>query len=358
MSLLIAVLAVFVLSCSDDTVGGTTAGSDANGANGDVSTDGLFGPPGSDASLDAVIEDSGAGTDSTVEEAGADRTRPPRDLSNPDFPGRYEECGFGGTPCEEPYQCINGVCNLACNPDDPDCPEGEECTETGGFRQPGVCGIVADEGEECDERMGNFCEEPLYCGPDGLCHEPELAEETEGCDGEEVQCEDGLVCYSAGFDGGRCQVDCSVDPEVCAEDEVCIEQRGSAVCLEACDPDTDPECDDPAYECRRRGGPGGGGGPAACYPTTGGVPGDQEFGEACDDSGNRCVDGLMCPPMIPGVYCTQECSSENPCPDEPAGAECVDLRMANYCLFICEGGEGCPEGMTCNDVMGTEYCSW
>ena len=357
-------LVLLLLSCSDSP-GSDEAGADGAGTGGgDVSTDGLFGPPGSDAGLDAIIEgDTGTGADSAVEDAGADTTRPPRDMSDPDFPGRYEECGFGRPPCADPFQCIDGVCNLACNPDSPDCPEDEECIEAGGFGRSGVCGVVSDVGEDCDEDIANVCEEPLYCGSDGLCHEPDLVEETEGCDGEMVQCEDGMVCYPVGGFGGsdgRCQVDCSDDPTVCAEDEVCIEQRSSAVCLEDCDPDTDSECDDPGYECRRQGGGPGGGGETACFPTTGGVPGEQEFGEACNENDNRCIDGLVClDERIPGVYCTRTCSSSSPCPTDIDGTvECIDLRFANYCLITCEGGAGCPEGMTCNDLFGTEICSW
>ena len=363
-SVLVAICVLVLSSCSDDSPGSDGTGTDAAGTGGgDVSTDGLFGPPGGDAGLDATIGDDNGGTatDSAVEERGPDQARPPRDMANPDFPGRYEECGFGRPPCADPFECIGGVCNLACDPDSPDCPEGEECIESGGFGRSGVCGIVADEGEECDEDIANVCEEPLYCGSDGLCHEPDLVEETEGCDGEMVECEDGMVCYPVGFGGdGRCQVDCFENPEGCEVDEVCIEQRGIAVCLQACDPDTDPECDDLGYECRRQGGGPGGGGETACFPTTGGVPGEQEFGEECNESGNRCVDGLEClDERIPGVYCTRQCSSSNPCPSAVDGTvECTDLRFANYCLIICEAGEGCPEGMTCNDLFGTEICSW
>lgn len=306
-SLFIVVLVASFLSCSDSPEGAET-GVDANGiSGGDVSTDGLF-PPGDSSSFDGTDESTDGGNvddvlveDVLVEDTEVD-TRPPSDSGAPDFPGRYEECGFGSPPCED----------------------------------------------------------PLYCGSDGFCHEPSLAEETEGCDGEEVQCAEGLICFSVGFDGsgGRCQVDCSEDSEVCDDDEICIEQRDDAVCLEDCDPDTDPECDDPSYECRSRGGPGGG--DPACYPTTGGVPGEQEFGEECDEGDNRCVDGLVClNERIPGVYCTRECSSSNPCPSPSEGTvECIDIALANYCLFTCEGGTGCPEGMTCNDLFVAEVCSW
>jgi hypothetical protein len=328
-------------ACSGDSpITGGNDDTNIDGGGGDINTD-LFAPGDAEDDSgegDGAGDDSGGGGGDLVEEGEAGLER-------------YAPCGLSGAQCAPPLVCV-GTCQLPCSAG---CPEGEECIELGGFGDAGVCGVRGAEGDDCDITRGLFCEAGLMC-VEGACAGSESGGEGGACGGFGEECDDGLVCVFTGFGEGICQRACG-DDAPCEEGEVCVGGvlGGTPACFEDCDLQTDPVCsDNVTYQCRAPLG----GGDEACLPRLGDPPGDAEFGEPCS-SEVACVEGLFCP-RLRGGYCTATCSNSEPCPSEPAGAECVNLLLQGACLFTCAGGDAseCPEGMVCNDVFGQRLCAW
>ena len=347
-----------VTACSNDPAGGS--GEDGTAVGGDVGTDGLFtlpdgavvdslpGADGGATPLDVTLQDGGGGQDTGGGGGG-------------EVLGRFDDCGWGN-PCPEPLVCV-GSCQLPC---DAGCPDDEECIE---LRDDfGVCGHVVGEGGECDFERARVCEEGLFCNEDGICEAPEVSGEGDPCGGDELTCEEGLVCVSTGWNEGVCLRAC--DPG-CEEDEICVTSGdgGSGVCFLACDPeDPDDSCPE-GYVCREQRG----GGDVACLPDTGGggggggeTPGDLQYAAECS-GWSSCEGDLWCPP-IDGAYCTPTCNETSDCPSDPPGATCESFGWGpGLCLYVCEGGGECPEtcdgdpdctDMACGDVWGMMLCHY
>ncbi|MEM7152520.1 MAG: hypothetical protein AAF799_06750 [Myxococcota bacterium] len=242
-----------------------------------------------------------------------------------------------GEACSTCAKCFFGTCFGGCDPLDPMCPEEASTCEWGTSIQGFGC-LPIPEGTSA---VGEPC--------DAL-----------------DRCEEGAMCISAEL------LDCG-GPIGC--------------CTELCDlEDGDPGCSNPAHECITLffpdpAPPGqehvGYCGPPELDPclTPGNCP-----PEDIDDSvpwcslaneGN-CPTGLAVAGFFNGIDCEQTCTCEIPCMDDidcpvpatgTATGECVTepfgVGSPVTCLYPCDGGEVCPDGMTCSDELtGDFHCVW
>jgi hypothetical protein len=93
--------------------------------------------------------------------------------------------------------------------------------------------------------------------------------------------------------------------------------------------------------------------------------GGQQFGQPCD-AARTCASNLMCFMFFNAStrgFCTQPCDSLTmPCPASPTGAAC-DLANATATGSLCgwpctgPGDTSCPQGLTCQNVGGANFCS-
>ncbi len=277
-----------------------------------------------------------------------------------------------------------------------DCSVGDYCLV--GPEGQGQCvGLCDGEGDDDTCNTGEVCDTCADCGF-GTCFE--------GCDPIAPDCPpeaplcarlNGEVGYScipgpqgSGGLGEPCELkaSCSVGLE-CINAEVLNGCGGPlACCTELCDlDDGDPGCSNPAHACVD-----------PFWPET--PPAGQEHVGICIlPEFDPCLTPGNCPPAgvddsVPwcslsneancpetslagffnGVACEQTCTCELPCEDVSdcpmpvtgtATAECVTepfgVGSPTSCMYSCDGGEVCPDGMTCSDALsidGHDYCVW
>jgi hypothetical protein len=249
--------------------------------------------------------------------------------------GNDETCAAGEV-CVTCGSCSVGTCLPSCDPLDPQCPEGA-----------GTCLFsVSDD---------------FVCAP--------------------------AVLGEAGF-GEVCEF-----PQECAENLLCVEGSvfgaacgGPGCCTELCDlVDGDPGCSDPGHVCISFYLPGTApegldhvglcavpeadpcAVPGSCPP-----PGIDDTYPWCSvDVSEYCPDGDLAG-FGNGPACEGTCLCQAPCVDDgdcslpPTGTavpECVEEPYGpgspTTCLLRCDGGETCPDGMTCTDELwGDSVCAW
>ncbi|MCA9523211.1 MAG: hypothetical protein KC609_19680 [Myxococcales bacterium] len=265
-------------------------------------------------------------------------------------------------PCDGCLECLDDgsgatVCSRPCNPGAP-CPDGSHCgTRPLQACLPDILGATSDGlGESCES--DDDCGSKTRCvlnGAERIC--------SKGCtvDGD---CPSGFGCKSASFDT-RCEADDENEiyftgpalgrlcngTSPCADGLDCISFGRLSYCTKSCRSasvcPSDSQCNDlPARFAA----------PQSAPETAKTVSSPQclarrgELGSKCSDE-NDCPLGLECINQIPGGFCTVECSSTNPCPDE-LNAKCIKLsgNFGIVCLKPCTSSCDCREGTSCRRV--------
>jgi hypothetical protein len=240
--------------------------------------------------------------------------------------------------CVRDEACVGFICWPLCDPFDPQCPAGAS-----------TCIPVEDQRIACV---------PWPAGNIGA---------GEPCGGISA-CQEGLVCvdaeeYGAGCDGpGCCTPLCDLtdgDPGCSGPEHVCLPYYvPGEVPDDAPGYDTAGFCGLPsAHPCLTH--------PGACPPD--GIddtyPWCSPFNfNACPDEDWRlrfydCLDRIE----PSGCACDLPCMDAGDCPVPATGTavvQCEDTVLeVGSCMLSCAGGETCPDGMTCSDVVSGE-CVW
>ncbi len=188
-------------------------------------------------------------------------------------------------------------------------------------------------------------------------------------------CPTGMNCYTIGgtATGGFCAPPCTT---TCAQGS--CESAGSvSVCMQTCASAAGCPTNDVCAQlsattsvclpdCRAHSDLCGSGSACdqsfgICTPT-----GNQTYGQPCGGTNGNCQAGLTCLQAqgAPSGWCSQVCSSANPCPSNPAGAQCVVSAKgttSTYCGWLCTLGDAgsanqCPTGLTCQPAGTQGLC--
>jgi hypothetical protein len=329
------------------------------------------------------------------------------------------ECGLMSIVCPEGQHCVPwfepgvGFDAYACRPvvDDPvprfdtctpdletcndDCDEGYFCfpqTADGqGVCVQGWCSGVGSIDQTCS--FGEVCV---------LCEECQMTLCMPACDPLDPQCpgpvptclpveDDRFACVPEGYGDLGLGEPC-IELAECRQGLVCKEAAalgpacvGASCCTELCNlEDGESGCSDPAHECLPYLVPGDVeetiahvgfcGLPSAhpCLTVPGACPPagiDDAYPWCSPINFTACADELWylryidCDDPEPsGCMCWVPCTVDADCPVPATGnavpvCEDADVISDGVCSLSCAGGETCPDGMTCSDVVSGE-CIW
>lgn len=289
---LLVLLAVFALSCSEDT--------------------------GSDAS--AVEDDVGGDADPMDVLADMDDVAPEVEGDSPETCTSNADCD-DGIFCNGTERCFNGECfdsrspqcedHIPCTADECDeeerfcnfvpleelCEEGQVCDLKAGCFTPAEC----TRNEDCDD--GLVCNGEEVCGRDGMC-----------APGTPLNCDDGVACTDDECveEVGACQN--VPNHTLCLPTELCNIQEG---CEEQPPCTNDDDCNDASF-CNGE--------------------------ETCNVETGECVPGEA-PAVDDGVPCTiDSCSDQlGQVVHTPHAARCSDGLFCNG-AEICHPVDGCQAG--------------
>jgi hypothetical protein len=391
------------LGCVVDPGQADTEGSSEGGSSTTTVTD-------DDSGFVTSIEPPPPDTTDDTSTEGSTGEPPPACRPEPDT----AECGLMSQLCPEGQHCVPwfeegvGFDSYACRPvvDDPvprlgectpdhescndDCDEGYFCfpqTSDGqGVCVQGWCSPVGSIDQTCarDEAC-TFCEDCQV----NLCMPM--------CDPLDPQCSAGVpACLPVEDDRFACLPESHgelglgepcTELAACEAGLVCMEEAalgpdcaGGSCCTELCDlVDGEPGCSNPAHECLPYLVPGDVaetlahvgfcGLPSAhpCLTVPGACPPDgidDAYPWCSPINFTACADGdwrlryIDCTDPEPsGCMCLLPCTIDADCPVPTTGNAVPVCEDAEACSLSCAGGETCPDGMTCSDVVFGE-CIW
>lgn len=291
-------------------------------------------------------------------------------------PGGYcsEECqGSGLFECDSQsichglgdraWYCLDGCLTENGNADCRDeyrCEPRPDVNNLDG-RPVGVCLPKCKADAECP--TGRRCElETGNCVPRGT------KKTGEACTGN-APCNGGLCLKNDTFRGGYCSARCGDQFSECEPGSFCHEVEGTAVCLAACDGDTDCRAGE-GYKCRtiatRKDRDGKDVPVRVCVPRCQSNA-ECDDGFHCDAASGDCVEGAGEPNPIGEFcagddecrsgtclvdedwlngYCTAECAGPDDCSD---GSVCGRTAFGQRCLGACQGDLDCRPGYVCLD---------
>ncbi len=253
-----------------------------------------------------------------------------------------------GQECDVDWQCSSSYCyydselgssscRKTCNPDAPNCPEGQACMEVGS--SVGACLPAPDPQPE-----GSWCLHHYECTT-GFCIElPGTGQKNcrNACTSGSG-CVEGYECiFYSDPEVGACMPDGKSLGEVCSSStecttQICWSQSGAATCLAPCN---DTGC--PAgYACHQLSPYG-----AVCIEEPGTFP-----------DGASCITDKQCLSAIclNGI-CRVACSVVTP--DCPAGGGCVPLNSGTAGACVTSGtlplGSACNSDFTCSSLLCVE----
>lgn len=402
-----------VLACASVLLGCVV---DPGQADATTSTDGSSGSTTTSVTADAGTTSLGQTTaleDASVSTGGS--TGEPVPECRPE-PGT-NECGLMSKLCPEGQHCVPwsepgvGFDAYACRPvvDDPvprlaactpdreacndDCEAGYFCfPQTGdqGVCVQGWCSPVGSIDETCaGDEVCTFCEECQVnlCMPACDPLDPQCSAAVPACLPVE---DDRFACVPGSYGELGLGEPCTELAE-CQRGLVCAEAAalgpgcaGASCCTELCDlDDGEPGCSDPAHECLPYLVPGdvseviahvGSCGLPSAHPCLT-VPGacppdgiDEAYPWCSPINFTGCADErwslryIDCSDSEPsGCMCWVACTVDADCPVPATGDAvpwCEPLMIPDgVCHLSCAGGETCPDGMTCSDVISGE-CVW
>ena len=267
--------------------------------------------------------------------------------------------------CKSPYFCqpmsSGQICSAECNPQSPNCPNGDECIAYQDSTNIGVCFPTQHYPD------GHDCASAYECDS-GLCFpNPDSATKycRQSCMVSQNNCPGGQSCISyTGIDYGGCIPAELIDPvapvlkgvgEVCSGHADCASGVcGDYTCRKSCPPENDEACG-PGMICTYFGQESG------CTPGQP-DPTGVEDGETCGGN-TECKSGLCA--SLPGTtwfYCRSACVPGNACPN---GTTCITYgdASAGVCMpqayatgDFCSNNNDCSSAICHSTAPGTRQC--